>query len=111
MREAGHPSLPWIEGPGCEGRVRLESLTYVLSLAHLVAPQPAQRFGQDRSAVLAVVAPVAEHELVVVLLVLQRRRHLLVGQRPVAVLVVQVARAVLQEDADRLLLGLADQAG
>jgi hypothetical protein len=37
-----------------------------------LAPQPAQRIGQDRPAVLAVVAAVAPLHLVIVLLVLQR---------------------------------------
>src|SRR5262249_1555420 len=77
-------------------------------LPDLVAPQPAQRLRQDGAAVLAVVAAVAHHELVVVLHELQRRGHLLVRQRPVAVQVVEVVLAVLEEDADRLLLRLAD---
>ena len=46
------------------------------------------------------VAAVAEVELVVVAGELQRGGHLLVRQRPVAVEVVEVVRAVLQEDAD-----------
>src|SRR4051812_46313236 len=68
-------------------------LSRLLLLLLFVAPQPAQRVRQDGAAVLAVVAAVAVDELVVVLHVLQRRRHLLVGQRPVAVFVVQVAAA------------------
>ena len=53
----------------------------------------------------------AELELVVVALELQRRRHLLVGQRPVAVRVVEIVAAVLQEDAERLAVALADHRG
>src|SRR5438105_1488621 len=57
---------------------------------HLVAPQPAQRVGQDRATVLAVVPAVAVLEFVIVMGVFQRRRHRLVRQRPVAEQVVQV---------------------
>ena len=58
------------------------------------------------------VVAVAEDELDVVLLELQGFGHLLVGQGPVAVLVVQVVVAVLQEDADRLgRIGLANHDG
>src|SRR5262245_28787829 len=76
-----------------------------------LAPQPAQRIGQDRPAVLAVVAAVAPLHVVVVLLVLERRFHLQIAEPPVAVLVVQVGRPVLKEDADGFVLGLADDAG
>lgn len=55
------------------------------------------------------VPAVAVSELAVVALELQSRRHLLVGQRPVAPAHVQVRRATLQEHADGLLGGLADQ--
>src|SRR3954470_9981559 len=76
----------------------------------VVAPEPAERVGQDRAAVLAVVAPVAGDELVVVLGKLQRRRHLLVGEEPVAERIVQIVRPVLQKYSDRLgRLSLADQ--
>ena len=61
---------------------------------------------------VAVVAAVAVDELVVVVAELQGRVHLLVAERPVAVLVVEVVAAVLQEDADRLLVAaFADHAG
>ena len=40
---------------------------------------------------------------------LERREQLLVGQEPVADVVVQIARAVLQVDAQRLRFGLADE--
>src|SRR5262249_14989469 len=54
---------------------------------------------------------VAPDHLVVVLLELEGGFHLLVAQGPVAVLVVEIAFAVLEEDADGLVLGLADDAG
>ena len=60
---------------------------------------------------VTIVAPLAEDELDVVLLELQRSVHLLFGQGPVAVLVVQVAGAALQEDAQWFALGLASQCG
>src|SRR5439155_16515945 len=75
----------------------------------IIAPQPPQRLGQNSAAVLAVVAFGAELEFVVVTHELQRRRHLLVRQRPVPVQIVQVVRAVLQKHSDRLFLRLADQ--
>src|SRR5438067_13903612 len=78
------------------------------SLLHLRLPQPAQRFRQDGPAVLAVVPAIAHDEAVLVALVAQRRLHLEVAQRPGAMFVVQVVLAVLEEDADRLLLRLAD---
>ena len=56
------------------------------------------------------VRAVAELEPVVVARELQRCGHRLVGERPVAELVVEVVRAILQEHADRLLVRLADQA-
>ena len=74
-------------------------------------PEPAEGIGQDRAAVLSAVAAGAEHELEIVAHERQRAGHLLVRQRPVAVEVVQVVRAVLQEDADRFALGLADPRG
>src|SRR5262245_65475 len=75
----------------------------------VVAPEPAQRVGHDGATVLAAVEALAELEAVVVALELQGRRHLLVGQRPVAELVVQVLPAALQEHADGLLRLRADQ--
>ncbi len=49
------------------------------------------------------VKALAEDELIIVLRKRQGLGHLLVGQRPVAVVVVEVVGAVLEEDADRLL--------
>src|SRR5262249_14185374 len=66
--------------------------------------------GQDRAAVLAIVPAVAVNELVFIPRELQSGRHLLIGQRPVAMLVVQVVGAVLEEDTDRLPLRLANDA-
>ena len=75
----------------------------------VVAPEPAERVGQDGAAVLVAVEALAEDEFVVVPGERERLGHLLVGQGPVAVVVVEVVGAVLEEDADRLLGGLADQ--
>src|SRR5579862_9339215 len=68
-----------------------------------VAPQPAHRVGENGRAVVGGMAPVAENGLVVVILELERRFHLLVGEVPVAELVVQIVAAVLQENADVFL--------
>src|SRR5207302_10312720 len=74
-------------------------------------PQPAKRVRQDGAAVQAVVAAVAPGHLVVVALEFQGSCHLLVGEPPVAERIVQVAAAVLQEDADWFFGRLADDAG
>src|SRR5439155_17027357 len=64
--------------------------------------------GQNGASVLRRMAAVAENELVIVLGKLQGRGHLLVGQRPVAGVVIQIIGAILEKDADRLARGLAD---
>src|SRR4029450_5693049 len=81
------------------------------SLLRVVAPEPAQGVREDGPAVRALVRAVPEDELVVVPAVLERRGHLLVGQRPVAPAVVEVVRAVLQEHADGPYRALADAPG
>src|ERR1700722_20464126 len=68
----------------------------------IVAPQPAERIGQDRSALLAVVPAIAVDKVVVVMSKLERGGHFLIRQRPIAELVVDVSRAVLQEHANWL---------
>ena len=57
----------------------------------------------------AVVAAVAADEFAVVFHVSQRGIHLQVGEPPVAVAVVEIVLAVLQEDADQFAFGFADQ--
>ena len=57
----------------------------------------------------AVVGAVAEFKSMIVSGKPQRRFHLLVGQRPIAMEVVQVVRAVLEKDAQRFALALPDQ--
>src|SRR5437899_153746 len=81
----------------------------LLSAGLLRAPQPAERIGEDRAAVLVVVAARASDELDVVLREPQRGVHLLVGQPPVPVLVVQVLLSVLQKHAQRLPRRLPDE--
>src|SRR5262249_15158552 len=71
-----------------------------------IAPQPAERIGQNGAAVLAVVGAVTEFETVIVLGEAQGQGHLLVGQGPVAEFVVQVLGPALQEHTDGLGLGL-----
>ncbi len=55
-----------------------------------LALQPAHRIRQDRAAWVSLCPPGPVHELGVVLGKLERRRHLLVGEGPVAVFVVEV---------------------
>src|SRR5437773_12280195 len=78
-------------------------------LLRIIAPKPAQRIGQNRAAVFGIVALGAELELVVVSHELERGGHFLVRQWPVAVQVVEVLRAVLQENPYRLLFSFANQ--
>src|SRR4051812_9872595 len=56
----------------------------------------------------AVVGAVAVFEAAVVAGELQGGSHFLIRERPVAELIVQIVRAVLQEDAERFVLGLAN---
>ena len=65
-------------------------------LGGVLAPEPLQRVGKNAAAVLRVVAvALDEIEPHVVAHVAQRGVHLLVGQRPVAELVVHVAARIL----------------
>ena len=81
----------------------------MLILLHVIRPKPPQRIGQDRAAVLQVVLAFAVNELVIPAHEIQRRRHLLIGQRPVAVRVVEVISTGLQEHLHRFLLGVRGQ--
>src|SRR5207249_7330038 len=54
---------------------------------------------------------VAPDHFVIVFLEFLCGFHLQIPEPPVAVLVVQIVGAILQEDADRLVGGLADDAG
>lgn len=58
-------------------------------------------------------AAIAKNEAMIVAGELQGGSHLLIGQRPVAMEVVEIGGAILQEDAQRfgLLLGFPDQGG
>ena len=68
----------------------------------LVPPEPSQRIGQNRADVGVAVESLPLLESVVVSGERQRARERLVREPPAAMLVVQVVRAVLHEDADRL---------
>ncbi len=65
-----------------------------------VAPEPTHGVGKDRRAVRAVVRALAEDELIVPPRKLERGRHLLVRERPVAELVIEIVFAVLEEHAN-----------
>src|SRR5262252_10980482 len=79
------------------------------SLRFIILPQPAQAVWQNRAPVPVTVEAVPPFEFEIVLGVSQRFGHLLVGQGPIAMLIVQIVFAVLQEDADRFLRSLANQ--
>ena len=72
-------------------------------------PPPTQRVGQDRGAVVAVVAAGARDEPHVVARILERAGHRLISDPPVAAVDVEVAAPILEEDADRPRLGLANE--
>src|SRR5882757_4413295 len=77
-----------------------------------VAPEPAEGVGEDGAALLAGVAAVAEDELIIVAGEFQGGGHVLGAEGPVAVEVVEVVAAVLEEDADGLGgFNLADEGG
>ena len=60
---------------------------------------------------LAVVGAFTEHELVIVTGELERGRHVLIRERPVAELIVEIIATILKEDAQGLLLRLANHGG
>ena len=80
-------------------------LLFILWLLRLVAPQPAQCARKCGSAVGEAVIPAAVIGTVIVFAELQRRRHLLICQEPVAADVVNVIAAILQLDAEGFALG------
>src|ERR1051325_3552439 len=79
-----------------------------LSLRLPIPPQPSERVWQDGAALGAAVETVAEDELVVVAGEREGFGERLVRERPVAVVVVQVVGAVLEEHANIALRRLAD---
>ena len=74
-----------------------------------ILPEPAHGVGKDLGGVLAVVSAVAPGMVDFVAGKDQRAFHFLVGHPPVAAIDVLVVAAILQEDAERLGLILADQ--
>lgn len=62
--------------------------------------------GRMAHAMVGVVGAVADFQFVVVAGEFQGGRHLLIGQRPIAELIIDVVFAVLQKDAERLRSGL-----
>src|SRR5438445_9941911 len=78
-------------------------------LGLVIPPQPPQRIGQNGSAVLAAVLAGSPDGFVIVLRKLQRGLHLLVGQKPIAMHIVQIIRSILKENPNRLGRRLANQ--
>src|SRR5258706_890735 len=88
------------------------SFLWLMPLRYLLfcPPQPAQRIRQDRAAVFTIVSAGTVLKLVIVAGKLQRERHVLIRQRPTAVLVIEIAGAVLQKHTDWLhRFGFANQ--
>src|SRR5215475_2056213 len=82
---------------------------YRAPLGFVTLPQPAQAVRQNRAPVPVAVEAMSKLEFEIVLGEGQRFSHLLVGQGPVAMQIVEVVFAVLKEDADRFRRSLADQ--
>ena len=78
---------------------------------YLITPEPAEGIGEEGAAVFVGVATVAEVEAVVVFGEFEGGGHLLVGEGPVAVGVVEVVGAVLEEDAEGFFSVLRMRAG
>ena len=78
-------------------------------IVFIVSPKPPERFGQNRSAVFAVVAFGAHDKLVIVPEKLECCRHLFIRQRPVSVQVVEVVLTFLQEDSNGFAFGFSNQ--
>ena len=76
-----------------------------------IAPEPADGVGEELGAVFAVVAAVAPDVAVVVAGVGEGALQGLVGHPPIAAVDVVIVGAVLEENAEGLRLGLADEAG
>ena len=57
----------------------------------------------------AIVSTFPQDELVIITRELQCSGHVLVRQRPVAKLIVEIVAAVLQEDFERLFVGLTNE--
>ena len=73
-----------------------------------ISPQPSQRIRQNGVPVDAVIRTFPKNKPIIVIAgEFQCGGHLLVGQRPISVLVVQVFRSVLKKHANGLTLGLA----
>ena len=75
-----------------------------------IVPEPADRIGEQLRAVFAVVAAVAPDVAMVVTGVGQGALHGLVGHPPIAAVDIVIVGAVLEENAESLGLGLADEA-
>src|ERR1041385_3203926 len=67
-------------------------------LSRITSPKPPQRIRQQCSSVLVRVSSVAEFKPIIVTRKLKGGRHLLIGQRPIAELVVEIVGTVLKEN-------------
>src|SRR5687767_1654950 len=91
------------------GRKREERETMGRLVFGMIAPKPAHGIRENRAAMFAVVGAIAIFELVIVTGKFQRSRHLLIGQGPVAMGVVQVIASVLEKDSQRFAFSLPNQ--
>jgi hypothetical protein len=62
-------------------------------------PEPTKGIGKDGSAMVSIMASSAVNEFYVVITEFESSVHLFVGQRPIAVLVIKISAAVLEEYA------------
>ena len=71
-----------------------------------IAPEPAKGVRKNGGAVLRIVRAGAILKLEIIPREFQRRCHVLIGEWPVAMRVVQIVRALLEKDTDRLRFAL-----
>jgi hypothetical protein len=106
---AGMQALPALAGHG-EADDRLARIQARAHRFRIILPEPAQRGGEDRRAVVVVVPGLRRPGVVhLVARVAQGGEHVGVGGPPVARVAVEVLAAALEEDAQRLGLCQADE--
>src|SRR5437762_3775684 len=75
----------------------------------IIVPQPAERIGQDRPALLAIVSAIAPNVVHVITGELQGREHLLIRQKPISAINVLIIASILKEHANWLWLGFSNE--
>lgn len=95
-----------VAGPGC-----CILAGSILGCSSCRPPEPAQRVGQHRASMLAIMATRSSHEPMVIAPVFEGGNHLQVRQPPVPPLVIEVRFTILKVDAQRPRRLLAKERG